>query len=67
MIRKRIQIQGETTDYSYKNTRVAALKIIEEEGLKGMFKGIFPSYLKVIPAVSASYMALELTLKKLEN
>eukprot|EP01129_Flabellula_baltica_P012001 TRINITY_DN5352_c0_g1_i1.p1 TRINITY_DN5352_c0_g1~~TRINITY_DN5352_c0_g1_i1.p1 ORF type:complete len:382 (-),score=50.83 TRINITY_DN5352_c0_g1_i1:515-1510(-) len=67
LVRKRLQMQGQEVQYSYKGMSDAIKHIIRTEGIKGMYKGILPSYLKVIPSVSASYIALEYTLTRLKN
>lgn len=36
-------------------------KIVSEEGVVGLYKGISPNLLKVIPAVSVSYVVYEYT------
>lgn len=35
--------------------------IIEKEGLTGLYRGITPNFIKVIPAVSISYVVYEYT------
>lgn len=34
-------------------------KIVEKEGLFGLYRGILPNFMKVIPAVSISYVVYE--------
>ena len=36
-----------------------AQKTVKNEGVKGLFKGITPNLLKVVPAVSITYMVYE--------
>jgi solute carrier family 25 phosphate transporter 23/24/25/41 len=33
--------------------------IIQEEGLRGLYRGLLPNFLKVIPAVSIGYVVYE--------
>lgn len=35
--------------------------IIEKEGVTGLYRGITPNFIKVIPAVSISYVVYEYT------
>lgn len=34
-------------------------KIVRQEGLAGLYRGITPNFLKVLPAVSISYVVYE--------
>ena len=34
-------------------------KIVEKEGMLGLYRGILPNFMKVIPAVSISYVVYE--------
>lgn len=36
-------------------------KILEKEGFFGLYRGILPNFMKVIPAVSISYVVYEYT------
>ena len=40
-------------------------KIIREEGFQGLYRGITPNFIKVLPAVSISYISYELISQKL--
>ena len=40
-------------------------KIIQQEGLPGLYRGITPNFVKVLPAVSISYLVYELVSNKL--
>jgi hypothetical protein len=40
-------------------------KTVEKEGVRGLYRGIIPNYLKVIPAVSISYTVYEAMKKTL--
>ena len=34
-------------------------KIIREDGVRGLYRGITPNFMKVVPAVSISYVVYE--------
>ena len=40
-------------------------QIVQEEGFRGLYRGIAPNFLKVAPAVSISYVVYESVRKKL--
>lgn len=40
-------------------------KIVQEEGIAGLYRGITPNFIKVLPAVSISYISYELISQKL--
>uniref|UniRef100_A0A671VES4 Solute carrier family 25 member 23b n=1 Tax=Sparus aurata TaxID=8175 RepID=A0A671VES4_SPAAU len=59
LIRTRMQAQA-TTEDKPKLTMVGQFKyIISHEGVPGLYRGITPNFLKVIPAVSISYVVYE--------
>uniref|UniRef100_A0AAQ5XWI2 EF-hand domain-containing protein n=1 Tax=Amphiprion ocellaris TaxID=80972 RepID=A0AAQ5XWI2_AMPOC len=59
LIRTRMQAQAITEDKP-KLTMVGQFKyIISHEGVPGLYRGITPNFLKVIPAVSISYVVYE--------
>ncbi|XP_051242885.1 calcium-binding mitochondrial carrier protein SCaMC-3-like isoform X3 [Dicentrarchus labrax] len=59
LIRTRMQAQA-TTEGIPKLTMVGQFKyIISHEGVPGLYRGITPNFLKVIPAVSISYVVYE--------
>ncbi|UYV66238.1 SLC25A24 [Cordylochernes scorpioides] len=39
--------------------RILVRKILHKEGIAGLYRGICPNFLKVIPAVSISYVVYE--------
>lgn len=40
-------------------------KIIQQEGIAGLYRGITPNFIKVLPAVSISYVVYEYSSRKL--
>ncbi|TNM97557.1 mitochondrial adenyl nucleotide antiporter SLC25A23-like isoform X1 [Takifugu flavidus] len=59
LIRTRMQAQA-TTEGKPKLSMMGQFKyIISQEGLPGLYRGITPNFLKVIPAVSISYVVYE--------
>lgn len=40
-------------------------KIIQQEGVAGLYRGITPNFIKVLPAVSISYVVYEYSSRKL--
>eukprot|EP00026_Physarum_polycephalum_P001854 Phypoly_transcript_01857.p1 GENE.Phypoly_transcript_01857~~Phypoly_transcript_01857.p1 ORF type:complete len:498 (+),score=68.14 Phypoly_transcript_01857:112-1605(+) len=64
LVRTRMQAQGSCTALGYSATRYTGMwdvlsKTVKNEGLAGLYKGIGPNYLKVIPSVSISYLVYE--------
>ena len=43
----------------HETVRVLFSNIIREDGIKGLYRGIVPNFMKVIPAVSISYVVYE--------
>ncbi|CAB3226477.1 unnamed protein product [Arctia plantaginis] len=59
LIRTRLQAQ-ETTAKGVEGTlRSTVRDIIQREGFRGLYRGITPNFIKVIPAVSISYVVYE--------
>jgi len=63
LVRRRLQIQGMPGQPVYKGMVDAFSQIVKNEGWKGLYGGMIPNVLKVIPAVSISYVTYE-TMKK---
>lgn len=40
-------------------------KIIQQEGVAGLYRGITPNFIKVLPAVSISYVVYEYSSRQL--
>lgn len=60
LLRTRLQAQGTVLHPpTYTGIADVAIKTIQGEGIKGLFKGVTPNLLKVAPAVSISYVVYE--------
>ncbi|KAI5795556.1 mitochondrial carrier domain-containing protein [Geopyxis carbonaria] len=62
LLRTRLQAQGTTHHpQTYTGMVDVTVKTYRAEGIRGMFRGLTPNLMKVIPAVSISYLAYENT------
>ncbi|KAF9351448.1 hypothetical protein BGX34_000558 [Mortierella sp. NVP85] len=60
VLRRRMQVtQMAGVSYKYSSTWDGVKKIIKHEGVRGLYKGMVPNYLKVAPAISISFVAYE--------
>lgn len=60
LLRTRLQAQGTVLHPpTYNGIWDVAQKTVKNEGVRGLFKGITPNLLKVVPAVSITYMVYE--------
>ncbi len=60
LLRTRLQAQGTVLHTpTYDGVMDVLRKTIQNEGVKGLFKGVTPNLLKVAPAVSISYVVYE--------
>jgi len=60
LLRTRLQAQGTVLHPpTYKGIADVTRKTLQNEGIKGLFKGVTPNLLKVAPAVSISYIVYE--------
>lgn len=60
LIRTRLQAQGSTEDAEvYKGMWDVIQKTKARDGYRGFYKGMYPNLLKVVPAVSISYVVYE--------
>ncbi|KAL3421034.1 Calcium-binding mitochondrial carrier SAL1 [Phlyctema vagabunda] len=60
LLRTRLQAQGTVLHPpTYTGVLDVAQKTIKHEGVRGLFKGITPNLLKVVPAVSITYVVYE--------
>lgn len=46
--------------FQYTGIIDAITKIVKQEGIKGMYKGIVPNLLKVAPSMASSWLSFEL-------
>ncbi|CAL5361723.1 unnamed protein product [Camellia sinensis] len=63
VIRTRLQAQRANTSSSYKGMSDVFRKTLQNEGLRGFYKGLLPNLLKVVPAAGITYLVYE-TMKK---
>nr|XP_020507207.1 calcium-binding mitochondrial carrier protein SCaMC-1 [Labrus bergylta] len=59
LIRTRMQAQASLEGAEQLPMNLMVKKIIEKEGFFGLYRGILPNFMKVIPAVSISYVVYE--------
>ncbi|OQO29248.1 hypothetical protein B0A51_05462 [Rachicladosporium sp. CCFEE 5018] len=62
VLRRRFQINTMSgMGYQYTSIFDAVRRIMAQEGLKGLYKGISPNLLKVAPSMAASWLSFEMT------
>ncbi len=62
VLRRRFQINTMSgLGYQYKSIWDAVAKIVSQEGLRGLYKGIVPNLLKVAPSMASSWLSYETT------
>ena len=69
LVRRRMQVQGwsKQTQYNYKGGILSTMRqIAQEEGVRGLYRGLIPNYYKVVPAVSISFLTYEMMKDVLE-
>ncbi|XP_067452393.1 mitochondrial adenyl nucleotide antiporter SLC25A24 [Thunnus thynnus] len=59
LIRTRMQAQASMEGSEQLPMNLMVKKILEKEGFFGLYRGILPNFMKVIPAVSISYVVYE--------
>ncbi|CAG9558491.1 unnamed protein product [Danaus chrysippus] len=59
LVRTRLQAQEKAAKGAEGTMRGAFREIVQREGLRGLYRGITPNFIKVIPAVSISYVVYE--------
>lgn len=57
--RKHMQVGAVSGRIVYKNVLHALASILEQEGINGLYKGLGPSCLKLVPAAGISFMCYE--------
>ncbi|XP_014209803.1 calcium-binding mitochondrial carrier protein SCaMC-3 isoform X2 [Copidosoma floridanum] len=56
----RTRLQAQVTPANGQNNMVGIFKdILDREGLRGLYRGLLPNFIKVVPAVSISYVVYE--------
>ncbi|XP_061832313.2 mitochondrial adenyl nucleotide antiporter SLC25A24 [Nerophis lumbriciformis] len=59
LIRTRMQAQASLEGAEQLHMKQMVKKILEKEGFFGLYRGILPNFMKVLPAVSISYVVYE--------
>lgn len=59
LVRTRLQAQEKAAKVAEGTMRGVFREIVQREGLRGLYRGITPNFIKVIPAVSISYVVYE--------
>lgn len=57
--RKQMQVGAVSGKQAYKNVLHAIASIFEQEGIQGLYKGLGPSCIKLVPAAGISFMCYE--------
>lgn len=61
VLRRRFQVAGlKSMDYKYNGTWHALKTMAQKEGIKSLYKGLLPNYLKVAPAMGVTFYSYEL-------
>ena len=58
VLRRRLQSSG-ALGLCYTGMTDAAIKIYREEGIRSLYRGMLPNYLKMVPAISVSFVVYE--------
>ncbi|CAI0449774.1 unnamed protein product, partial [Linum tenue] len=61
-----MQAQQANDAAPYKGMSDVFLRTLQKEGYRGLYKGLFPNLLKVVPAASITYMVYEAMKKRLQ-
>ncbi len=62
VLRRRFQINTMSgIGYQYKSIPDAVRVILTQEGIRGLYKGILPNLLKVVPSMAANWLSFEVT------
>jgi solute carrier family 25 phosphate transporter 23/24/25/41 len=60
VIRRRMQVcASKAVSYQHATALDAFMYILRNDGITGLFKGMLPNYLKVVPAISLSFVTFE--------
>ncbi|XP_050382746.1 calcium-dependent mitochondrial ATP-magnesium/phosphate carrier protein 2-like isoform X1 [Argentina anserina] len=66
VVRTRMQAQRINKDSAYEGMADVFRRTFQHEGFRGLYKGIFPNLLKVVPSASITYMVYESMKKSLD-
>lgn len=68
VVRRRMQMKGATGElFNYNSTWHAFNVVIRTEGLRGLFKGMWPNLLKVAPTIGIQFAVYEVSKSALKN
>lgn len=66
VVRRRMQVTySPDCTFKYKGSFDAVRQIVRKDGFRALFKGMIPNYLKVVPAISISFVTFEYARKTL--
>ncbi|KAH9462209.1 hypothetical protein MJO29_003072 [Puccinia striiformis f. sp. tritici] len=61
VLRRRMQVTGlSNLNFKYNGAWDATKKILRNEGVKGLYKGLWPNFLKVAPSIGTSFVTYEI-------
>ncbi|XP_048234523.1 calcium-dependent mitochondrial ATP-magnesium/phosphate carrier protein 2 [Ricinus communis] len=66
VVRTRMQAHRTNTGTAYEGMSDVFRRTFQHEGIRGLYKGIFPNMLKVVPSASITYMVYEAMKKRLD-
>jgi solute carrier family 25 folate transporter 32 len=66
VVKSRLQQRGQLTEYRYSGVIDCIRRTAAEEGMRGFFRGLVPSALRVAPASAVTFVVYEETLKLLK-
>jgi len=67
VLRTRFQHQNKSDPRAYKTLREAVVRIFKEEGLKGFYRGLGTTLLRVTPSAALTFTTYELILRTLQR
>ncbi|KAL5074301.1 hypothetical protein RYX36_013285 [Vicia faba] len=67
VVRKQMQVGALSGRRVYKDVLHALVSILEKEGIQGLYRGLGPSCMKLVPAAGISFMCYEACKKILDN
>ena len=60
LIRRRFQIKMLTTDTADQSILKTFRQIIHKDGISGLYRGLVPNFIKVVPSIAVMFTANEL-------